>query len=397
MGGIMLDNLDRQVFREGQLIFGEGDAGDCAYIIEDGAVEIIQHDSSGEHRLGLLKKGELFGEVALIDQQPRTATARATEPTVLLQIDHRLVKTLLERSDPILRHLLVVILERFRNKPGQSSHPTDISHLSAEKTSTRDELRGAATKKLSLAQDINRALAQNEFELFYQPICSLTNDRIAGFEALIRWQHPIDGLIPPLDFLWLAEQTGQINELGLWTLEQASRDWPTLMRHTNHHKPFVSVNLSGRQLTGESLVNDIKTILKNQGMEAHSLKLELTETAMVEQPEVATIILDMLIELGCRLALDDYGTGYSGLDTLQRYPIGTLKIDRAFIGPMLTSAHSMQIVRSSITLAHSLGMNVIAEGIETKEMRDAVAELGCDYGQGWYFGRPKPLDHLAKQ
>jgi EAL domain-containing protein (putative c-di-GMP-specific phosphodiesterase class I) len=386
-----LDRLDKKLFRTDQTIFSEGDAGDCAYIIESGAVEIVHHNAHGEQRLSLLGRGELFGEVALLDQQARTATARTTEDTVLIQIDHQLVQELLERSDPILRHLLQVILERFRNHPDQRDFTHTTNRKSSAHDASRKELQGVATQKLSLAHGITRALNHDEFELYYQPICDLANDRVAGFEALIRWHHPTDGLVPPMDFLWLAEQTGQIRQLGLWTLERAARDWPRLRQLTDHAQPFVSVNLSARQLTGDNLVEDVKSILARHNLAADALKLELTETVMVEQPALAMNILSQLIELGFHLALDDYGTGYSGLDKLQRYPIGTLKLDRAFVAPMLTSSHSLEIVRSSIELAHTLGMSVVAEGIETKEQRNVLIGLGCDYGQGWLFGKPLPL------
>ncbi|MBU0688726.1 MAG: EAL domain-containing protein [Gammaproteobacteria bacterium] len=386
-----LDKLDRKHFTKDQTIFSEGDEGCCAYIIESGEVEIMHTTTTGDQRLSLLKPGELFGEVALLDQHPRTASARTTSDTILIQIERQLVQELLDRSDPILRHLLQVILERFRNNPGhESTHPSSPDHNSASAQS-RKELQGAATQKLSMAHGITRALNQNEFEMYYQPICDLRNDSVAGFEALIRWHHPTEGLIPPMDFLWLAEQTGQIRQLGLWTLERASRDWPRLREMIKHETPFVSVNLSARQLTGENLVDDVKAIIARHNMPPESLKLELTETVMVEQPALAMSILGHLIELGFQLALDDYGTGYSGLDNLQRYPIGTLKLDRAFVAPMLTSNQSMEIVRSSIALAHTLGMSVVAEGIETIETRDALTELGCDYGQGWLFGKPMPL------
>jgi EAL domain-containing protein (putative c-di-GMP-specific phosphodiesterase class I) len=386
-----LDKLDRKHFTKNQLIFTEGDEGSCAYIIESGEVEIMHTTATGEQRLSLLKSGELFGEVALLDQHPRTASARTASDTILIQIERQLVQELLDRSDPILRHLLQVILERFRNNPGHEAHNGTLQNHSAESELSRRELQGAATQKLAMAHGITRALNQNEFEMYYQPICDLKNDTVAGFEALIRWHHPTDGLIPPMDFLWLAEQTGQIRQLGLWTLERSSRDWPRLRAMIKHETPFVSVNLSARQLTGDNLVEDVKTIIARYNMPPESLKLELTETVMVEQPALAMSILGRLIELGFKLALDDYGTGYSGLDNLQRYPIGTLKLDRAFVAPMLTSSQSLEIVRSSIALAHTLGMSVVAEGIETKETRDLLADLGCDYGQGWLFGKPIPL------
>lgn len=389
----MFDELDREVFAAGEQIFKVGDAGDCAYIIERGMVEIFAMDGGMERLVCSLGRDELFGEIALIDHQPRTATVRAVEKTVLVPIRRRLMEGLLEKSDPILRHLLLLILERFRGKQGSATLPN--AQASSEQTIRRDALKGEATQKLSLAHGITRALEHGEFELYYQPICNLADGNIAGFEALIRWHHPADGVLPPMNFLWLAEQTGLIRELGLWTIERACRDWPTLRRYSGCSHPFVSVNLSPGQLTSESLVDDVTAIIACHNMPATELKLELTETVMVEHPEMALCILGKLVELGSTLALDDYGTRHSGLDHLQRYPIGTLKIDRAFIEPMMRSAQSLEIVRSSIDLAHSLGMNVVAEGVETEAVRKKLLELGCDFGQGWHFGRPAALQDLA--
>jgi len=186
-----------------------------------------------------------------------------------------------------------------------------------------------------------------------------------------------------------------IREIGLWTLERACRDWPTLRQCTNYEAPFVSVNLSAAQLANEILVEDVKGIIARHSMNVTELKLELTETVMVEHPELALKILNQLIELGSGLALDDYGTGHSGLNHLQRYPIGTLKIDRGFIAPILESAQSLEIVRSSVDLAHSLGMNVVAEGVEAEDVSAKLLEMGCDFGQGWHFGRPAALHDLA--
>ena len=391
----MFDELDREVFAAGEQIFKVGDAGDCAYLIETGSVEVFVMIQGVEQRVSSMGKDEMFGEIALIDHQPRTATVMAVEKTVLVPVGRKLVDGLLERSDPILRHLLLVILERFRSKQGGSAKPAVSAEGLLEQSSIRSALKGEATQKLSLAHGITRALAREEFELYYQPICNLADGNIAGFGALTRWHPPTDGVIPPMDFLWLAEQTGLIRELGLWTLERACRDWPVLRQYSDYKFPFVSVNLSPNQLACESLVDDVKVIIARHNMPATELKLELTETVMVIHPEIALRILDRLVELGSSLALDDYGTGHSGLDHLQRYPIGTLKIDRAFIEPMLGSAQSLEIVRSSIGLAHSLGMNVVAEGVETGAVGERLLELGCDFGQGWHFGRPAALQDLA--
>lgn len=381
----MLKNLHREIYPVGEIIFKEGDLGDGAYIIEEGCVE-VSVSSTQRSRIG---KGELFGEIALIDQQPRTATVQAIEHTVLIPIPRLLVKELLEKTDPVVRHLLMTILERYRSTRNQAAF--DPSRSTVFK---RDATRGIATQQLRLAHDIAEALREKQFEMFYQPICDLSSGRMAGFEALIRWHHPVDGLISPMDFLWVAEQTGQIREIGLWTLEQACLDWPSLRQRLNHHTPFVSVNLSPSQLTGDGFVSEVKAIVGKHQMPAPELKLELTETVIINNPELALQLLGKLTESGSTLALDDFGTGHSGLDALHRYPIGTMKIDRAFVSQMLASPHSAKIVQSSIELAHSLKMDVVAEGIENEDERLALLELGCDYGQGWLFGKPASLRRI---
>ncbi len=381
----MLKNLHREIYPAGEIIFREGDSGDGAFIIEEGSVEV----SVSSTQRTRINKGELFGEIALIDQQPRTATVRAVEHTVLIPIPRKLVKELLEKTDPVVRHLLLTILERYRSTRNQPAFDPSRSTIFK-----RDTTRGVATQQLRLAHDIAEALREGQFEMFYQPICDLSSGRMAGFEALIRWHHPVDGLISPLDFLWVAELTGQIREIGLWTLDQACLDWPSLRQRLNHHAPFVSVNLSPSQLTGEGFVDDVKAIINKHRMPASELKLELTETVIINNPELALQLLGKLTESGSTLALDDFGTGHSGLDALHRYPIGTMKIDRAFVSQMLSSPQSAKIVQSSIELAHSLKMDVVAEGIEDEEERLALLELGCDYGQGWLFGKPASVKRI---
>lgn len=392
----MLDNLNRELYGTGEIIFKEGDAGDCAYLIEDGMVEIVVTVDGREQRLNQIGKGELFGEVALIDHQPRSATARAMGKVVLITIERKLVNELLEKTDPIVRHLLLVVLERYRGKRNgkQSAQPVTHQPDLAEATMKRNAIRGEATQKLTMANDITRALAKDEFEMYYQPICLLESGKVTGYEALIRWHHPTQGLVSPLDFLWLAEQTGQIRELGLWTLERSCRDWPELRATITTGRPFISVNMSPSQLTGDSFVDDVKAIITRYRMPTTELKLELTETVIINKPEVALKLLTQLTELGSTLAIDDFGTGHSSLETLNRYPIGTLKVDQSFVGTMLTSTHSGEIVNSSIQLAHSMGMDVVAEGIETEEVRNKLLGLGCNFGQGWLFGKPSELKNI---
>jgi len=387
----MFDEFNREVFAGGQQIFQYGDIGDCAYLIEEGIVEIYVVEHGKERQIKLMGKGDLFGEVSLIDRQPRTANVRAIEKTVLVPIPQKLVDGLLEKSDPILRHLLMVILERFRDKQGGLSETPGSARLTLKQSIRRSADKGEATQKISLSHGMLRALSNDEFQLYYQPICALSDGRIVGFEALIRWHHPSEGVIQPKDFLWIAEQTGFIREIGLWTLERACRDWAALRKCTDHVMPFISVNLSAAQLSDEKLVDDVKTIITNHNIKPTELKLELTETAMVENPELALKIMNRLIVSGCSIALDDYGAGHSGLGHLQRYPIGTLKIDATFIQSIAKSVQSQEIVRSTIKLAHSLSMKVVSEGIENEDVRAKLLGMECDFGQGWLFGRSATL------
>jgi CRP-like cAMP-binding protein len=186
---MLFDEFDREIFTSGQQIFKYGDAGDCAYLIEEGEVEVLIVKQGKEHRIRLIGKGELFGEISLIDYQPRTATVRALERTVLVPIPRKLMEGLLEKSDPVLRHLLLVILDRFRNRNDSSALAALSTIISPEQSKRRSTVKGEATQKLSLAHGMKRALTHEEFQLYYQPICSLADGSVAGFEALIRW-HP---------------------------------------------------------------------------------------------------------------------------------------------------------------------------------------------------------------
>jgi EAL domain-containing protein (putative c-di-GMP-specific phosphodiesterase class I) len=389
----MLEHLNREVYVAGEYIFREGEPGDGAYIVESGCIGIFMAAQGEENPVGKVAQGDIFGEIALLDSQPRSASAKCLEKTVLIPIQRKTVNNLLDKTDPIIRSLLLVILERYRvNRNNGLILATEKAGINTESSRNKESLRGEVTQKLALAHDIALGLKHSQFDLHYQPICELSSGEVAGYEALIRWNHPHNGLVSPLEFLWMAENTGQIIEIGLWTLQRACRDWPILRKHTKYVSPFISVNLSANQLIGDDLMANLSKLLKVYQIPANQLKLELTESIFINNPDQAFLLLSQLTTLGCSLALDDYGTGYSGLNSLQRYPIATMKIDQSFISTMLTSAQSNEIVRSSIMLAHSLGMNVVAEGIETEDIYLSLLDMKCDFGQGWYFGRPTAIN-----
>lgn len=247
---------------------------------------------------------------------------------------------------------------------------------------------------LHIENDMRRAIENHEFQLHYQPIISLRNEMINGFEALLRWQHPTRGLISPAEFIPIAEETGLIIPLGWWVLQEACRQMQAWQVEFPADPPLtISVNISSRQFAQPNLVSEIQRILKETGLSAQSLKLEITESTVMENAEAATRMLQKLRDLGIHLSIDDFGTGYSSLGYLHRFPVDTLKIDRSFINSIENDLEKMEIIRTVTTLAWNLGMDIVAEGVETKKQLAHLKALKCENGQGYLFS--KPLDRVA--
>jgi diguanylate cyclase (GGDEF)-like protein/PAS domain S-box-containing protein len=245
-----------------------------------------------------------------------------------------------------------------------------------------------AVALLELETDLRRALARGEFCVHYQPIVSIENWRIAGFEALLRWQHPEQGFISPSKFIPVAEETGLINQIGQWVFREACKQLRAWQIQYPSDTPLtISVNLSAKQFSHPTLIEDIKQILTETNVSPSSLKIEITESAIIENIDLATEILRQLKAIGIRISLDDFGTGYSSLSYLHRFPIDTLKIDRSFVTRMSMPKNS-EIVRTIITLAVNLGMDVIAEGVETREQIILLTGLNCEYVQGFLLSKP---------
>ena len=249
---------------------------------------------------------------------------------------------------------------------------------------------------LQMENDLRRALDREEFCVYYQPIVALGTGQLAGFEALIRWNHPERGFVNPSDFIPLAEDTGLIVPIGQWILKRACRQLAKWQwQSASNRNLFMSVNLSSKQVAQSDLVGEIRETLAETNIEAKHLKLELTESAVMDNADRAVRLLKELKALGVQLSIDDFGTGYSSLGYLHRFPVNTLKIDRSFVGRIGEAAENIEIVRTIVSLAENMGMDVVAEGVETLSQLSQLRKLNCQYGQGYLFSRPVDADSVT--
>jgi EAL domain-containing protein (putative c-di-GMP-specific phosphodiesterase class I) len=377
-------------FAAGEEIFRMSDPAHNAYIIERGNVEVSTTRVGEKTVIAELGNGEIFGEMSMIDDAPRSATVTATEDTQVIVIDRARFQRPRGDADPLMNMLLRVFLTRLRETQqklsGTAPDPGEIDP-------TTREIQQLALARIKLEDDMRRAFEAREFEMHYQPIVALKDGRLAGFEALMRWRRKDGSLVPPVEFIPLAEETGLIVELGRWAMERAIKDQIRFAQCIDGLYPgqppsFMSVNVSGMQLSDLSEIDLLADIIKGSGVDPSVIKLEMTETLLVENPDRAAEALAKIKELGVSIAIDDFGTGYSSLSYLHRFPLDTLKIDRAFVSSMTESENSRRIVNSITQLAGALQMDVVAEGIEEKAQMDALRDLGCAAGQGYYFAKP---------
>jgi diguanylate cyclase (GGDEF)-like protein/PAS domain S-box-containing protein len=253
----------------------------------------------------------------------------------------------------------------------------------------REAMRDDRTELVVLEAELRRALERNEIEVLYQPVARIADMELAGFEALMRWRHKTMGLLAPEAFIGLAETTGIIKDIGHYVLNEAGRQLGIWQRAFRPHDPlFVAVNVSSSQFLAADLIDDVKALLVREGLVRDTLKLEVTESIVMENPELVIQILDRLKQMGVGIACDDFGTGYSSLSNLRRLPFDTLKVDRSFIETNADDAKATLILEAIILLAHDLGLTVVAEGIQSQEDVDRLGALVCDFGQGYFIGEP---------
>jgi len=256
------------------------------------------------------------------------------------------------------------------------------------------QMHQQGSDRLVMEAALRRALERGELELHYQPKMNLRTQGIVGVEALMRWRHPVLGLVPPAQFIPIAEETGLIVAMGKWALQTAcgdARDW----QRRGLPPVQMSVNLSPRQLTCPTLVADVVETLAASGLDPMLLELEITESAMMQNPEQSTVLLQQIRDMGVGLAIDDFGTGYSSLSYLRRFPLSTVKIDRSFVHDLSTHADAKALISAIIALAHALRLNVVAEGVETTEQLSYLRMHDCDEIQGFWLCEPVPAQQVC--
>ncbi len=383
------ERLFSKTYAIGELIFEQEDEGDCAYIIETGRVEVFVVDREVETPITTLGPGEIFGEMAVIDVARRSASVRAIDDCKLTIVYREQLYSRIREADAIVRLLISVLLKRIRsNLAGKNDFNSLEYLLSKGNGENLQEIQEKAVENLRFERDIMEAIEAEQFELNYQPIVNLHSGKLGGYEALIRWKHPLRGMVRPDMFLGLAEETSLIVPIGLWVMRQACRDLARFQIECEH-EIFMSINISGRQMLVSSFFDDLLGIIEETGVKPQNVKLEITERVLVEG-SLAVDWINRCRELGFLVALDDFGTGYSSLSYLSEFDIDDLKIDRAFIRKVAEDRKSRVLVEAVSQIARGLELSTIAEGIEEKEQLSICTELNIDYIQGYFYGKPEP-------
>ncbi len=364
-------------YQQGDIIFHGGDSSDCAYIIEEGQVEIFV--DSNNSIIDILSEGELFGEMGVLDQSPRSTSARALTPLTLLEVKTQQITNRLSESDPIVKALVGVLLKRFRSMlPNQGKSSTQNSLL--DQVASVIEQTGLS--KFKLESELRSAINRSEVQTVFQPISDIQSGRIAGFEALSRWTHPERGFISPVEFIALAEETDLIIEVGDLVFNRAIKMLTKLPEHV-----FININVSSKQLDDDQFLNRVLKEAEDNNINPKRLKLEITETMVVDF-KLAKKWLDKCRKIGFPVCADDFGTGHSGMEQLVELNFDVLKVDQVFIRNMFKNRRYQTILKTIANMAQSLDTKLVAEGVESEQEYAVLQALNFDFGQGYYFGKP---------
>ena len=384
-----MESLTQRVaVRAGEAIFAEDDAPTTAFLIESGHVIVstVQH---GEYlQLGKLGPGALLGEMAVIDSAPRSASAHALTDCVLTPIDRNQFAERLAAADPIVRALLMSQLTRYRS--ALATLTGDV-RIASDQLPADDE---NAFSKIRLESELRSALERDELDVRLQPLLHIPSGIIAGYEALIRWQHPLRGPVSPVEFIRLAEETSLILPIGDYVLARVCDMLVELRKRGRTPLPFIALNVSARQLEDPTLVDRMLEQLKAHDLPPDRLEVEITESLVFNQTLISGL-LDRCHAAGMEVALDDFGTGYSNLGPVLSLDFDRIKLDQSFTRALHTP-RGLALVRAITAMTQALDCEMIAEGVETAEQLEALRELGCDYAQGWLIGKPVSLQEVLE-
>lgn len=375
--------MSKRQLQAGEVLFQEHDAGDVAYLVERGRIRVSLRGTDSAVTLADLGPGDLVGEMALIDNAPRTATAVALEDTALLVIDRGHLAERIAQTDPIVRALLGGQIKRYR-----AALATLQGGAAPDQSLGTDD--AAAVAKIRLESQLREALDGGRLQMHLQPLLDIPTGKIAGYEALIRWDHPERGPISPLEFITLAEETSLIVPVGQFMLQEAISALVTMRSRGMAQLPFLSINVSARQLREADLIQSLLERLGDAALPASAVKLEITESQVLDYPHTAEV-LDACRAAGIRVALDDFGTGFSNLSHLSALAFDTVKIDQAFLRGVEGSSRAAMMLDAIVGLVRATGADALAEGVETPEQLQTLRRLGVRYAQGYLIGKPEPL------
>lgn len=386
--------VKKRTFSAGQMIFEQGDPGDCAYLVENGQVQIFLNGSNGYFPLTVFSEGEVFGEMALIDNQSRSAAAKAITDCSLIVVTREQLIERMGAADPVVRILLRVLLQRIRVQNGRlagnSLEAKDLLPIKIDQTSQIFE-------RIQIENQIYSGLMNEEFEPHYQPIYATTTLKMIGCEALARWtSKSSEKDIAPSVFMDVIENSSVIRPLGRMILERCFSDFKQIAKaYKDCPDFFLSVNISGKQFDDPDFVQFLEGVREKCGVKPNRIKLEVTERVILEGPQ-SLMALKQCYDLGYKIALDDFGTGFSGLQYLVTIPLHELKIDRSFVHHLHSKPKNVAVVESLVFLAKQMDLSLIAEGIENEEELHILSRLGVPMVQGYLFSKAVPLKQLLK-
>ncbi|MEC8860181.1 MAG: EAL domain-containing protein [Pseudomonadota bacterium] len=388
-----------KIFRAGQVIMRQGDPGDCAYFIQEGRVQISVKLADGSLvNVAQRGAGSVIGEMAIVDGGPRSATITAIEDCQLLEITQADFSKAVSNANPIVGLVARLILMRYRDLLHRSATLRDFDGDSSvlERQEHEHAQQSRVLDAVRMTNEFRVAIAGNQLFLEYQPFIEISSGRVVGFEALMRWQHPVQGRMRPDLFIPLAEDTGQIVEATRWAFHEACHALKNMVDASGNDQLFMSINFSAHDFDEPDFLEHLLQIVDHAGVRPDQIHIEITERLLLRQAQHVRAALLQCREAGMDISIDDFGTGYSSLSYLHQYPVSTLKIDKSFISNMTRDDSALGLVRTILSLSDNLGLSVIAEGVETEEQVSMLRTLRCQVAQGFLYAKPLGLDRALE-